>query len=214
RSESVLGTPLDTTPRPGRRNRRYSPEERSADIIRVATLLISERGYYGVTLRSVATACDMTLAGLLHYFKGKDDLLIAVLENRDKLDLNQARIDAVEGFVGDPRERLDALVERNSRQPELVRLYSVLNSESLAAGHPAHAYFNERYRYSIGLFARMLDGHFQEPRRVAAQLIGIMDGIQMQWLRFPDATSLVDLWAPLADAVFDTAPRAGVAAPD
>ena len=203
--QSVLGTALDTAARPGRRNRRFTPEERSADIIRAATLLIAERGYYGVTLRAVATECNMTVAGLLHYFKSKDDLLIAVLENRDKVDLNNARISKAEGFVPNPRERLDSLVKRNARQPELVRLYPVLNSESMGSDHPAHAYFSARYDYSIPLIAHLLTGHFDDPVRVAAQLIAIMDGIQMQWLRFPDRADLFELWTPLADAVFRTA---------
>lgn len=203
----MLGAALDTVARPGRRNRRFSPEERSADIIRAATLLIGERGYYGVTLSAVATECNMTVAGLLHYFKNKDELLIAVLENRDKADLNKAGISQTEPFVPDPRERLDALIRRNARQPELVRLYSVLNSESLGEDHPAHAYFNARYEYSIPLIAHLLKGHFADPEGVASQLIAIMDGIQMQWLRFPDKRDLFELWEPLADAVFETAPR-------
>lgn len=206
--ENVLGAALDTVARPGRRNRRFSPEERSADIIRVATLLIGERGYYGVTLSAVAAECNMTVAGILHYFKNKDELLIAVLKNRDEADLNKARISEAETFVSDPRERLDSLIRRNARQPELVRLYSVLNSESLGEDHPAHAYFNARYEYSIPLIARLLKGHFADPVDVASQLIAIMDGVQMQWLRFPEKRDLFSLWKPLADAVFNTAQRA------
>ena len=34
-----------------------------------------------------------------------------------------------------------ALVRRNASQPEIVRLFAVLEAESLAPSHPAHAYF-------------------------------------------------------------------------
>ena len=163
-------------------------------------------GVQGVyTHASDATACDMTVAGLMHNFQGKDALLVAVLENRDRDDLNRARLDDVDGYVDNPRERLDSLVEHNSRQPELIRLYSVLNSESLSPDHPAHVYFNSRYESSIVAIAQVLAGHVAEPRTVAAQLIAVMDGIQMQWLRFPDSVGLLELWHPLADAVFRAA---------
>jgi AcrR family transcriptional regulator len=195
-------TPLDTTPKPGRRNRRFTAEERSADIIRVATTLIAERGYNGTSLQDVASGCGMTVPGLLHYYPAKDRLLIAVLENRDRVDLNQASIEDIQGYIPDARQRLDRLVRRNSRQPELVRLYTVLNTESFSPDHPAHTYFNERYRYSTALIGKMLEGHFPDPEYTAAEILGIMDGIQIQWLRFPEVFSLVDMWMPLADAVF------------
>lgn len=147
----------------------------------------------------------MTRAGLLHYFSSMDELVISVMENRDRVDLNTAGIVDSEEFIDDPRRRLDALVERNSRQPELVRLYTVLNTESLNPEHPAHTYFDERYAYSIRLISHMLEGHFDDPEMVAADLIAVMDGIQMQWLRFPDKVDLLRLWHPLADAVFAAA---------
>jgi AcrR family transcriptional regulator len=191
----------DLTPREGRRNRRLSPELRLAHIVKEATTLIAERGFNGVSLQAVAAACQMTVAGLLHHVKSKDGLLIAVLEHRDEVDLDTVGIRR--GIAHpDARALLDRLIRRNAGQVEIVRLYTVLNSEALDTGHIAHQYFQRRYDDSIGIIADILRDEFPDPLTAASDLISIMDGIQLQWLRRPEAFDLVAAWARLADAYF------------
>jgi len=83
-----------------------------------------------------------------------------------------------------------AVVARNATTPELVRLFTVLVGEAVADTHPAHAFFAGRYAelrtriaaavaqgQESGEFAATVDG-----ARVAALVLAVMDGLQIQWL--------------------------------
>ena len=49
-------------------------------ILSEATLLLQNKGDFGVTMRKVAHLCEMSLSNLQYYFKNKDDLLKAVAD--------------------------------------------------------------------------------------------------------------------------------------
>jgi hypothetical protein len=105
-------------------------------------------------------------------------------------------------------------MQRNAGQVEIVRLYTVLNSEALDSGHIAHGYFQRRYEDSIGIVADVLRDEFPDPVAAASDLIAIMDGIQLQWLRSPEAFDLLGAWRRLADAYFATHGRGATPAGD
>jgi AcrR family transcriptional regulator len=178
-----------------------------AEIVVEATRLISERGFNGVSLQTVAEACKMSVPGLLHYVTNKDGLLVAVLAHRDATDLAEAGIRPHRGGNQDPRAFLDALVRRNSNQRELVRLYTVLNAESLNPEHPAHEYYTQRYLDSLAVVADLLRPQYEDAERLAADVIAAMDGLQIQWLRFPESVDLFEYWSRAADALFGSATR-------
>ena len=89
---------------------------------------------------------------------------------------------------------LRRIVERNSTQPELVRLYSMLRAESLYPGHPAHAYFKTRDEMVLAAFTRLFDGLAGHPASMARQLLALMCGLEGQWLHNPDTMDLVQEW--------------------
>lgn len=182
----------------GTKRRRLAPEVREAEIIAAATTLISERGFNGLTLQAVAEACDMTVPGILHYAKSKDRLLIAVLAHRDQIDFEAAGIVPRSGRAHSAREYLDLLVRRNASQKEIVRLYSVLNAESLNPQHPAHDYFTRRYIDSLRVIEDLLAEEYIDAARLARDSIAAMDGAQLQWLRFGESVDLEAFWKELA----------------
>lgn len=55
-------------------------DRRKAEIVRTATVLLSEHGYQGMSLEDVAEQTDIAKATLYHYFSGKDELVAAVVE--------------------------------------------------------------------------------------------------------------------------------------
>lgn len=187
---------------------RMSASDRLTQILTVSSGLIAERGFWGLTLRDVALACGITEGGVLHHVGSKDQLLVAVLEYRDAQDLAQlADLLGVEPEVFDSgtdadiplRELCDALVQRNSRQPEIVRLYSVLNAESLEPSHPAHDYFVTRERWALDLFATAAGPDVDDPVELAREVLAAMDGIQLRWLRDQEGVDLPTAWRQLAD---------------
>ena len=186
-------------PAPAPRRRRLDPEDRRAEIVSVATRLIAERGFRGLTVQEVADACGMTAAGVLHHTGTKDGILVAVLEHRDAVDAANA-LELTDG-QDDPRALLDAVMLRNSRQPEIVRLYSVLAAEALDEAHPAHAYFLQRYERSRRDIEHYLTGHVPDPAAAAAHVLAAMDGLQLQWLRDLDGFDLLEHWQLMADEI-------------
>ena len=51
-------------------------------ILDTALRLMSERGAKGMTMRQLASACDLQVAAIYHYFESKDALLAAVVAER------------------------------------------------------------------------------------------------------------------------------------
>jgi AcrR family transcriptional regulator len=177
--------------------------ERRRQIIEVTTKLIAERGFWGLSMQDVADGCGLTVPGLLHHVTSKDRLLLAVLDHRDAEDgralTDELGHDPRRGPGGaDLRRVCAALVRRNASQPEIVRLFAVLEAESLAPDHPAHAYFAARQEHTLAAFAALADGSVS----VARQVMAMMDGLQIQWLRDPDGTDLVVEWEIVADVLF------------
>lgn len=63
------------------RNRAQIPvEERRADLVAAATQLFLERGYEGATMEDISKAAGVTRANIYWYFKSKDEVFAAVME--------------------------------------------------------------------------------------------------------------------------------------
>ena len=202
----------DVTVRPYRRDRiRLPAAQRRGQILDATTRLIGERGFLALSMQDVADACGLTVPGLLHHVGSKDGLLLAVLDHRDNEDflaLAQQLGLAADEVWGRWSSRIslpqacEALVRRNATQPEIVRLFSVLEAESLAPDHPAFAYFAERQQRTLLGLAALAKGRAQDPMSLARQVMAMMDGLQIQWLRAPQTTDLVAEWQAVARRLF------------
>lgn len=208
-----------------RRDRRRLPAaQRRAQIIGIATRLIADRGYWGVSMQDIADGCGLTVPGLLRHVESKVGLLIAVLEHRDVEDALSLRVHLgvsedempADWADGGPagvglRQLCAATMRRNAIQPEIVRLFTVLAAESLEPAHPAHAYFARRQQVATAAYAALAAELTDRPEVLARQVIAMMDGLQIQWLRSPETTDLVREWEVAAEALFapySAAPRA------
>ncbi|QZN85295.1 TetR/AcrR family transcriptional regulator [Cellulomonas sp. C5510] len=167
------------------------------EIIDRAMTLFGEVGYRGASLREIAARCGISHPGLLHHFPTKESLLLAVLEHRDE-------VDGVWGVAEDDdpvdgMRRLVEVVERNVGRRPIVELYAVLSAEATSADHPAHDYFQDRYRRTLAAvqvaYERAREGGALradvDPATAARQLVALMDGLQVQWLLDDGATDMV-----------------------
>ena len=183
-----------------------SKETRTA-ILDAALEVFAQSGYRAGSLREVAERVGMSEAGLLHHFRSKSALLMALLEHRD--ELSRARVDF---DIPDGVEALRALAELarfNAAQPGIVELYCTLSAEATSPDHPAHDYFVNRYtsvRTSVtGSFeraaaaGRLVDG--VDPGRAAVATIALMDGLQVQWLLDPGDVKLGEASAFAIEAI-------------
>ena len=112
--------------------------ERLSQIERTAAELFGRSGYYATSLQSLADAVGLTKAGLLHYVGSKDNLLTLVM--RDVYDADaMAKLGADDndqpiGTVSLPGY-LRNIVAQNAERPHLVRLFTMLNTETLNPDH-------------------------------------------------------------------------------
>ncbi|MBI4561994.1 MAG: helix-turn-helix transcriptional regulator, partial [Candidatus Rokubacteria bacterium] len=67
-------------------------EDRYPTIIQAALEAFARRGYHQASIREIARAADLSLAGLYHYVRGKDELLFLVIDR--SLDGLLAKLDA------------------------------------------------------------------------------------------------------------------------
>ncbi|MFC4906197.1 TetR/AcrR family transcriptional regulator [Actinomadura gamaensis] len=184
-------------------------DARRERILHIAMQEFAENGYRGTSLARVAERAGLSQPGLLHHFRNKEQLLVAVLELRDRRDAE--RFLGPDGSAPVGRAMLDALadlVEHNSRTPELVRLFAVLTSEAVTAGHPARAWARNRYahvraRVAEAFRAGAAEGQFRpdlDADSYAARVVALMDGLQTQWLLDPDNIDMPALFrAEVAD---------------
>ena len=194
-----------------RRSRRMTSEERFEQIVDVAVRLIGEKGYYGMSLQDVANEIGVSQTAVIHRVKSKQGLLIAVIERHyDKFDAVDRYLSlfepggAREG--GRPRvpEALRRVVEQNSRQPEMVKVFEMLNTEAMSPVHPAYAYFAERPER----MARQFREHeWAVPDGVDAEFVymlanAAMYGLEGRWLANPERIDFVAEWDRYADYLF------------
>ena len=130
----------------------------------------------------------MTATGLLYYFGTKERLLLEVVAERD-------RADAAEALT---LSSLRNMGRHNVETSELTRLYAVLSAESFNPGDPLHHFFVDRYQTARDLVRQVLENELQGGRiredtdteQVAHEIIGVLIGLEIQWLTDPDHVDL------------------------
>lgn len=190
------GSALKRTPRGSRK----STPERRQEIVRAAARTFGAKGYQKGSLIEIAEQVGMTHAGVLHHFGSKEALLIAVLEYRDAEDI-EAREGRKMPLGMDLFRHLCLTALVNSRREGLVQTYAVLTGESVTENHPARAFVQTRFSslrgYIEDAFREVCGPDLDEEicRQAAAAVVGVMDGIQLQWLLDKDAVDLPEATA-------------------
>jgi len=180
----------------------------------VATALFAGNGYRDAPLASVAEGADLTLPGLLHHFPSKQELLLAVLRDREQHD-KALVAEAIKTHPDDVAALLEALVTHNAASPESTSFHTVITAEATSPSHPAHDFIVARYvrvrsalRRSIAKQSSAAGLSDEEIKALAVISMAVMDGLQVQWLLDPE----IDMVANFT--VFGTLLRRAVAAED
>ncbi|WP_327743364.1 TetR/AcrR family transcriptional regulator [Streptomyces europaeiscabiei] len=161
--------------------------ERREQILRAALDVFSEHGERGASLKEIADRAGMSQAGVLHYFDSREELLLAVLAQRDALD-TEASADAMS-----PGDAVARTAAHNTQQRGLVDLFVTLSAAASDPEHPAHAFFTRRYadlteHIEVGLRTAQERGEIRTDVRsdqMARMLLALSDGLQLQWLLDP-----------------------------
>lgn len=205
------------TPAPLKTRRAPKGEKRREELLDAALQVFSLEGYSGASVARVAAIAGISVAGLLHHFPSKISLLMGVLQRRD--EVNQRIADEVRaekslsGLLGSLR----AINRSNASAPGVVRAFTILNAENLLDTQPAWTWFQDRYagiqRRLQGQFADLVAmGEVRADVDIAGlteEILAMMDGLQIQWLRFPEQVDLVarfDTYIARVDAAIRVRP--------
>jgi len=199
------------------RGARKSTPERRQEIVRAAARTFGTKGYQKGSLIDIAAQVGMTHAGVLHHFGSKEALLIAVLEYRDAEDLevlaNKTMPQGMDLFW-----HLTRTAVANSQREGIVQTYAAITGESVTEGHPARSFVISRFsmlrRYIEDALEVVCGPDLPEDIRThaATSIIGVMDGIQLQWLLDKEAVDLPEATRFALEAIL-VAALAGVDRP-
>ena len=180
--------------------------ERRQAILDAALAVFATRGYRAGALGEIAARVDVSPAAILYHFGSKEDLLMAVIAERDRrAALALSRLPPGGGL---PSIRaLLSVAEAMERQRGLAALHTVLQAENLEPDGPAHAYFLGRSRFACQWVTQLLrEGQRRGEVRPdvsckakARELIAFLEGAAVLWL-LDDDISLAELYATYLDA--------------
>lgn len=182
---------------------------RRAEIIETALQVLAERGYRDTSLRAIGRALGIQPAHILHYFRHREALLEEVITAWDQIPPEVA-----ERTDGSFISSWLVIVERNARIPGLVHLYTAFAAEAADANHPSHDYFQLRYqRVRAWIEEDLRDGVANgrytctlPPERIAAIMVSLSDGLQLQWLIDPTVDMVGELGATFERLTASTLP--------
>ncbi len=184
--------------------RRENPvkEIREKQIKEAALRLFSEKGFHNTTITQIADAADLGKGTIYWYWKSKEELAFSLVSDmlRDFLALIEDARDG-EGPVVD---RFESLVSRVAelyyRETDYLRLLwkfrvdrSYIFSEDYTE-KVASYYARMRKALEDMLEAGMRNGEFREidPKRTAFILLGIAEGLELEWLENEEELSMRD----------------------
>jgi len=129
-------------------------------MLEVATQVIARSGYEGASMRAIATACRMSLAGLYHYFDSKEKILF-LIQFRAFSSLLQNLKEKLHG-VEDPVEQLRVMVRSHvghfvENMAALKVCSHELDSLSGEAYEDTRRIRRQYYRLTRGIIDRVLD---------------------------------------------------------
>ena len=174
------------TRRPGRP--KAGSEDKKARILAEALTLFSTQGYVATSLADIARASDISKAGLLHHYSSKDQLLAAVLDERDRRTI--VRLPRVDAGAAAALDAWAEMVSHNQRHPDGVALYTAMSAAVIDATHQAHPWFRQHLMDAIAYLTSAFEhgkqtGEVREEapsEQIASRLVALSDGLQVQWL--------------------------------
>ena len=164
-------------------------ERRRREIVRAAVDTFAERGYFEARMREIAKRAGVADGTLYLYFRGKEDLLVCVLEEYAQAFLSRARRDAAS--LPDPCDKLRVVVERH--------LVSLGNDRALAQVFQIELRHTRRFlrrvaRGQLAEYLRLLQGIIAEGARMgcfrsdvsaemaARMVFGAIDELVTAWV--------------------------------
>ncbi|MEU7811776.1 TetR/AcrR family transcriptional regulator [Pseudonocardia sp. NPDC049154] len=117
--------------------RTYTHDRTLPDVLDAALDVFVRYGYHGTTVRAIATKAGLSVPGLYHHYRSKQEILATLLRTSNEDVMARSRA-ALADAGDDPRERFTALVEN-------IVLYMTHRRRLAHAAREIHA-LDEPYR--------------------------------------------------------------------
>ena len=190
--------------------RKYMADKKKQDkrtrIINSAIVIFAEKGYHLGNMNDIATKADVAVGSIYRYFHNKEDLLIAIFEEKMGeliLELENRLL-----LIDDPKEKLFAFIHQHFSQieakPQLAQVFQVELRQS-------HRFFREYRPQKLWEYLQILqniiilgqqEGFFRKNLQVKIiqwTLFGALDEMSIHWVLSRDKTSLVDVTQEVFD---------------
>ena len=175
-------------------------DEKLEHVLRRATAVFAEKGYHRASIRDIARATGMSLAGLYYYFTSKQQLLFLIADHSHTGMLDRG-LAALEG-VRDPRDKLARLIRAHLEYAleDMDRIRVLSHEIGSLHGEYLAKVVEKRKRYFAALVGilRELRGNGaangRDLRTAAAGLFGMLNWIYTWYRpgRDPDAATLAE----------------------
>jgi len=160
-------------------------EGRIRQILQIARLLFATEGYSGFTMRTVASRAGMKLGNLQHYYKTREQLLQAVLEQvMFSYDGHYLRLPGAQN--GSPQKRFTAIIRfliEDLKNPltsgTFMELWALAERHKFAAAIMDNMY--SHHRENIAAFIRDLNPQLSPKQRArrAALIATQVEGLNL-----------------------------------
>jgi TetR/AcrR family fatty acid metabolism transcriptional regulator len=183
---------------------------RRSEIVRAAVEVFAERGYFAARMREVAERAGVADGTLYLYFKGKEHLLVSILEEYAEAFLLRARRDA--DLLDDPHAKLRIVIERHLASMEGDRPLAFVFQIEL---RHTRRFLRQVARGKVAAYLQLLQeiiadgvrrGAFRRdvPPEVAARAVfGALDEQVTSWVLAVKPTSLSKQADPLVRLLLD-----------
>ncbi|KQP70041.1 hypothetical protein ASF40_09405 [Microbacterium sp. Leaf288] len=190
----------------GSRGRYAKSEDVQQRIVGAATEVFGVSGYHAATFKEVSRRAGVSERGLAYHFPTKEALLAAVVDRHERwrsvMVLPATGLGAFAAVL--------AVVGADAGLPGIVTLHSLLSGEATPVDHPLHEHYRSRYLDLRTYLARAFAAAQAEgqaasvlsPEDLAAGMIALLDGLQLQWLYDQQAIDVVRIVEGHLAAVF------------
>lgn len=163
--------------------------------------LYARAGFRGTGLTAIGEKAGVSHAAVLYHFGSARNLLLAVLEERDRRQEPRFIEAFAEGGLAALRN-LPEVARINQRFDGYARLYTVLQVEHLEGDPDVNAYYVKRSRWLRRALSRIIRegqarGEIRSdvvPRDKASEIMAFMEGAQLMALLDPGRVKLVHLF--------------------
>lgn len=157
-------------------------------LVEAASELFYRKGVSTTTLANIADLANVPLGNVYYYFKSKDSIILAVIEQRRNMLKNLfAELEA----YGSAQEKLAAFINKGLASAETVASYGdylgslcqELGKQSSSISDAAANIMEDILSWAEAQFAAM---DKSEPRKKAIELVSSIQGINLLTLTFKD----------------------------